>query len=270
MGKLSNLDLTAEVTNKLGFKPNPKLGNFCFGKLMNVELIMTEIKKIKDNGEESTWEYAGMTIPSIKFSFENHKMIPNEPDRYFNHIERVIGLNTQLGVRMEQNDIDSLFINMWKRIKHIYDAYSKSETFKPMSEKTLQAMQRLAKLADEESASVVTTVALNKAFTDFYKEVVEDFNRNGRPIYKDNNGKPYIMRMRLVPEYKTGKWYVFPSFVGKGFIEMYIKDAPTALEPLSDADVALNTTKTKPSTGNILNGGNDSDLDPELRAAMGL
>lgn len=268
MGKLKNFDVNAEVTNKLTFKPIPEQGNFCFGKLVSVDVTTNLAPTTKEDGSESNWEYAGMEIPSLNFNFENHKFTAEEPDRFFTHKEGIIGLHTSLGERMKEQDIESLFTNMWKRVKHLYDSYSRSESFKPISDKTVKAIQKVFELADEDSKDSTTSVLMLKAITNFYKLLADDFNRVDKPIYKSNSGKSHIMRMKLVPEYKQGKWYTFPSFVGKGFIEMYRKDVPATLEFAPSESVVLSSGGTSKKAN--ASSGYTAKLDQDLADELGL
>lgn len=213
---MTKFSTDVEVTSKLKFQPVPELNNLCAGKLVSVEVKMSDPAKVKD---DATWEYAKLAIPTIYFNFENVKLNKDDADRYFSHRETVITCVRGDGTAMETKLVLGFLDNMWKRILHIYKAYEKCPNYKA-----------LTVVPDvDETADAVTRIA---QFTAFFNFIANSFNKGlgDKPIYTATDGNPIDMIMKIVAEYKDAKYFVFPSFVGEGFIELLKFDSNKKLK----------------------------------------
>lgn len=251
-------DAKKEVTNRLKFKPNPELDNLCLGYLESVAVEMNEVPKINDKGQESTWEYAGHTLPNLVFTFRNYirKDDLDKADRYYIHRERVIGSVKTSGEKIDVAVLQSIYESLWARIKHIHDAFINDPNYEPF--KSLPEIDEYGKVTDR-----------LEQFTKFFNTIAEAFNKgkNDLPIYKGANDSKLPCYMKLVAEYKQRKWLEFPTFVGEGFIERYKEGVPPTIELKPNETIELAAAK-----GTSRSSATADDIDslpPEIRAALG-
>ena len=252
-------DAKKEVTNRLKFKPNPEIDNLCLGYLDSVEVTMHEVAKINDKGQESTWEYAGHTIPRLVLTFRNfvRKDDLDKSERYYVHTESIIGAVKISGEKIDKSVLESIYQSMWDRIKHIHDAYVNDPNYKPFS--SLPEIDEYGKTADRV-----------EQFTKFFNTIANMFNKgnNDLPVYKGANNGILPCYMKLVAEYKQRKWLEFPTFVGEGFIERYKEGVPPTIELKPNETIQLAAAKgtVKPGAASA----NDMDSLPEdIRRALG-
>ena len=222
-------DAKKDVTNKLKFKPNPELGNLCLATIESVEVVMNEVKKINDKGQESTWEYAGYTIPSLVINFKQHhrKEDTDKADRFYSFRQNIIGSVRSNGDPIEDSVLVALYEAMWDRIKHIHDAFATCPNYKPFG--SLPEINERGKVADRVSQ-----------FTTFFETVAEAFNsgKGDKLIYQAED-KPVVVWLKLLAEYNEGKYLTIPTFVGEGFIEKYNPSVPPTIEVKPNETVVL-------------------------------
>lgn len=237
-----------EVTNRLKFKPIKEFDDLCLGHLEDVRVEINEVKKVNDKGQESTWEYAGNMIPQLVFEFKNDAFKDEKVvDRYYLHRERIIGAVHSDGSPIADTKLEGMYGSMWDRIKHIHDAYSGSPNYKPFDDEVPEI---------NEKATVEERV---KQFTKFFKFVADAFNKGAdgqTPIYK-SAGKPIVMNMKLVAEYKEGKYLAFPTFVGEGFIEVHKSGVEPTIEIKPNETVKLSSSTDSESS-------NDDNVNDDL------
>ena len=211
-------DSSKKVTRDLKFKPIPELDNLCLGHIQKVEIVDIENRVTNDKGQESKYEYAGLTEPRIKFTFKNDGLGAKQPDedRYHYHIEKPIISIKNNGEEMSEQALENLYMQMFDRLKHIYDAYEGTGNFKTMPS-TIPEINEKAPAKER----------INQ-FREFFEFFVNIFNTGAdkeNPVFvdkdKDGNLVNVVMVMKLVAEYREGKWLEFPTFVGEGFIERY-------------------------------------------------
>jgi hypothetical protein len=229
-------DSKKEVAKTLKFKPNPELGGLVLGTLENVEVITAESPKIKDDGSENMYEYAGLQLPILKFTFRNH-VRPEDKDkaeRFFIHAERPIVSKTNDGVEMDEKVVLGLYEQMWDRIKHIHDTFRFDPNYAPFKE------------LDEINEKAAPDVRI-KQLTKFFNTVATAFNdgKAGK-IYQDEKGNSLVCWMKLVAEYPRARYLVFPNWVEEGFIERYKPGVPPVIE-------------LKPKDSQTLKSGRDND-----------
>lgn len=233
-------DPTKEVTKNLKFKPLVDLGNLCLGVLEKVEVIMNEVPKFKPDGSESAFEYAGNTVPSLKWVFKNHlrKDDKDRADRYFTYIESLIVSRKNDGTLMGDKTLEDLYTQMWDRIKHIHDAFKNDPNYKPFVE--------LPEI--DEKAAVEVRIA---HFTKFFKAIADGFNKGkgDKAIFVDGEGKGLPLLMKLVGNYPDNKWLTFPTFVNEGFIERYKPGVPPTIEVKPGEIIHLGSGQGKANKG---------------------
>jgi len=206
-----------EVLSDLGFKPDMTIGGLCKARLISVEVVEAETKKIKEDGSESTWEYAGYTIPSLIFTFHQEKANPTQRDRVLRHIEGVITFKDGSGMDIDLEKLAPVFEGMNSRIVHIHDAFKGDPNYKELPDLTF----------DEKGGTEKRVAEWKKFFT----AIAEAFNngKNSKPIFVDGKGTSLPLFVKILADKDTGSYYTLPGYVGKGFIERN-KQLPPSIE----------------------------------------
>lgn len=251
---MAKLDVKKEVTQRLKFKPNPEHDNLCLGKLLRVECVKREIST------DSNWEYNHHTIPQLEFEFIQANS-PEGEDRYYVHRERIIGAVDSDGNAIDEEVLSNLYEAMFDRILHILQAYQFAPNFKmPASFPEIK-----------EQGTVEERV---EGFTKFFDKVAATMNNgtDDKPVFESKDGKPYIMAMKLIADYKTGKYLAFPTFVGEGFIQKaaFNKEGKliTTLEIKPRETVELGSRPSQAPQDTSIPGGESAELPPNVLAMM--
>jgi len=195
------IDVKADVTSRLGFKPMPEFGNFCPAYLTGVEFTESESK------EDAKWDFAGLKIPRLSFHFIQWKANMNDKDRFYTLAILPISTTKKNGEDMEEDMIVSFYNEMWKKIKHIHDQYATSKNYKELS-----FPEDLTFTPDANAEARLAE------FESFFKAVVKAFmkGKDGKtPIF----GEKEIVVLKLVASGPKANYLALPSYVGKGFIE---------------------------------------------------
>lgn len=220
-----------------------------FVKLVRVEVIKT----VHEKGE-----YAGLEVPELQLEFINHKLNADEEDRFLLLREKTVHSKTLMSgseteyVALEPKLVDDLTQSMYSRIKHIHDAYSFSPNFVSFAKMTKKEVTEYFNLPSvEDNMSPEERI---EAFTKFFEFIAGSFNgkrsgEKGEPIFKDGNSF-YVMRLKVVAEYKKGNYFTVPTYVGQGFIEKAInKDgkwqSPRRVSKRPNDKFELTPTKSK-------------------------
>lgn len=227
------LDINKKVTSNLPFEPQEKLGGLCIGTLLSVEVKMADVESVKKDGTPSEWEYAGHSIPRLEFRF---KQAGIEEDRFFTFTESVISELKDTELQEVSEELTAkLYNNMWDRMRHILDAF-----------KGLKQYEEIKELP--ELSVIGKTEVKIKEFTKLFNIVADVLNKgkNGKPLYTDLK-----LVMKLLPEYKERKYLTFPTFVGKGFIELAKQvdgKLSTTLKIYPNESVVLSSGKVAPGS----------------------
>jgi len=219
-----------EVVQVLGFKAQPELNNLCSGTIKRVELI----EKLSTDSKED-YEYHGMNVSSILIEFKQNV---DGRDRIYKHIENPIVAVTNAGEPIEDDKLESLMMEQYKRLMHILSSYKAVANYNakvviPDIDFSLPAAERLA------------------SFKAFYEAFVNYFNKgtDGNPIF---TGKKQIMKL-IYAKKKDGSLnnkFEFPNFVGKGFIEPLVMNGTRLVTSLEVyANEAITYVKVNPSAG---------------------
>jgi hypothetical protein len=265
---MADFNVNKEVTSKLRFSPDEADGNLCRGKLVGVEVVEHEINKVKENGELSTWEFAGLTIPTLVFHFEQQKKSTLDKDRYYDHNERVIGnLKSEAngGGNIEVGTLDKIYESMWSRVKHLHDCFAGLPNYLPLSKEVDEAGKKLYANYANANKTAESTI---KAFTIFFKAIAIAFNaaKDGKAIYVVAD-IPAICWMKLVTDYSSKKFLAFPTFVSTGFIELYREKAKPSIsfQPSETVILGSSVKSIAPSTPNA-----GDDLPDDVKKALGI
>lgn len=250
------IDVTKDVTQRLKFEPSKAHGMYCIGKLESVELSSVEIKADAD------WEFKGMTIPRLAFHFVNHKIDPNDPDRYFTHSELPIAIVKKDGAPAKYA---SMLTELWNRLKHIHDAYKGTPNYRPIQPGDIPDF------SDDITSDPAVRI---KEFEAFFTYMFNSFKGTGdqKPIWLDVNGVSVPQTMKLIAtDGEKSQYLAFPKFVGTGFIQPF-KLKGTALDTTlsfrgSETSVLTSTTPVL-APGATQEGGIDPNLPEDVRNAL--
>ena len=225
------------VENTLKFKPRPELNNLCVGKLVKVELLESEIAQYNEAGIESTWEYAGHTIPRLELTFMQTPSNTDPRERIYKQEYKVIGSLKNDGSEIDSKTVKSLYESMYAHLKHIANAYKTKANYS-------EAVADVNLLAIDISAPVETRIVMFKNFLQYFVNLFA--GKDGKGIY--TNAECW---MKLVADYSSGKFLAFPTFVGEGFIELVVKGRNPGIELKASETIELTASKkgTKGSGG---------------------
>jgi len=196
------INKTESVTNRLGFKPFKKYNNLCLGYLVGVEVTTSEIDG------ESAWEYAGKSVPRLAFHFEAFKESKSDPDRFFTKAEMMIASVNNKGEAITDDNLEGMYRELWKRIRHLFEQYTKEDNFKEME----------FEVEFEPNDPIDKRIA---DMTKFFNNVMKSFTKGKdkkTPIY----GEKSLLGMKLIKSARTskkGKTYMtldLSNYVGKG------------------------------------------------------
>lgn len=242
-----------KVERRLTMKPEPAIGNLCRVTIDDVRIEEHETSKINpETQQESTFEYAGYSIPTLVITF---KQIPTNEDpkpRYYEHRFKVVPVINNNGAPIERKSIVGLIKMQFDQLQHI-----------------VNSMVGIPGFTDDEAVpgiDIEANVEVRiKQFRAFYTHFLNTI--------KGDDEKPYYkgvgFYLKLVANYGTRKYLAIPNFVGRGFIERILpKVNPSiALEPNETVvlakDVSASKTEKAISNGSIPvdNGG----IDPEVQ-----
>jgi len=203
MGKIK-IDVNQSVTSVLPFKPFAGFNNLCLGYLTKVEVTESEAK-------DSNWEYANETVPRLTFIFEQYKENADKKDRMFFHSELPIASIKVSGEEVTDENLQIMYQEMWKRIKHIHDQYIGTPNYKEI--KTVPEFDPDA--TTEEKLAI---------FKKFYEAMAKSFNEGKdktASIFEPYGGKDRknLLAMKLIASTGKNRRLVFPTFVRTGFVE---------------------------------------------------
>lgn len=255
-------DVNKDVTASLKFKPSvyADLNGLCLGQLVSVEVTTEESPKILDDGTENSYQFAGLKVPKIRFNFKNVVRAEDKDraDRFFFHVEKPIISVKNDGEKMTDKLLESLYTQMWDRIKHIHDVFKNDPNYKPIAElPDIDPTSPEEKLVDQ--------------FTKFFEAIAASFNKgkNDKPIYQGEDGKGLTCYMKLIAEYMQRRYLVFPNFIGEGFIERFKTKVPPTIElkPRETQELAAGKgSKSKEDAGSAATG--YEDLPADIRDAI--
>lgn len=209
------IDVKQEVTSRLSFEPYAAYDNFCLGYLTNVSLQESE------SAPDAKWDYAGFTVPRLVFEFTQQVDQINTRERV--HIHSILPISNVLadGTPRKDADIETSYLAMWGRIKHIFDQYSSSPNFRAITDD----------ISFDFNASPADRI---QAFKTFFTLINGYFNKgtDEKPIYLPYGGdkKDKLLAIKLVATGQTNNRLDFPTFVGKGFLDASAKFANGKLD----------------------------------------
>lgn len=219
------------VESRLSFKPDVNLyGGLSIGKLLKVEVSEHEVSTSKEDGTPSSWEFAGMVLPNLVFEYEQVLGAKDPAKRYLVHTETIPATTDSNGTPIDLKLWSDLTTNLFKRLQHILNVMNDGE-LAPVDTK-----MKLPKISfsDPKEKRVADMKTLFTEFARLYNAK----NAEGKVRYADAK-----FWMAVIAAPKTGNYYVLPSYVGKGYLEVFKQNVAPTIEIPNNATVEL-TKKT--------------------------
>ena len=217
---MAKINVNKVVERVKPFQPDERYGFMSLGKLNKVFINIIESPSEKEDGTPSTYEYAGKKVPMLTFEFQQVYAEGDGPDRFHTHYEKPLVLLKNDGGLVADADIEAMLTQQFDRILHIHGAFSKSPNFVALDAATAPEIKETAGV-DERLESYLA----------FYQWVVDAFNKGKGvnpsnkaeklPIFRNETNHPLKVWLKLVANYGDNKYLVFPTFIGRGFIELF-------------------------------------------------
>lgn len=211
------------VETRLNFKPDPALGNLCMGYINDVRVELNEVPLLDEHGAESEWEYKGCKLPSIAIEFKQCKTDANPKDRFYTFRVSPVTTTKKNGEPVDEKTVVSIMQQNYNRLRHIANQFKGLKNYP-----NLGTCPSINYLADPK-----TRCEQYEAFFEYFKKLLIGKDEE-KPMYKGVK-----LFMKLVANYKTGKYLEFPSFVGRGFVERVIEGQAPTLEFEANETVKL-------------------------------
>lgn len=224
------------VTSDKKFKPREEFNNLCQAHLVSVEIKETITPKVDDKGVASTYEYAGVSIPTLVFKYKEETIPTDEEDRYYTDNYRIVTTTKNDGSKVDAKTYASILTETYRHCRHRLDAYVGTPNFKePGFPKPIDM-----------NAPVGERIEQWRAFCQFF---VDAFNKgnNDKPVFVNEKDEPIVVWIKLIAHYPDGKYLSAPGFVGEGYIERVVDGKKPAIElkPGETVKLSEGSSKTK-------------------------
>lgn len=234
--KISFGEIGNEVESKLSFKPEAeKFNGLCMANIESIELIQTEVPKVKEDGTPNQTEFAGKTVPSIKIVFTQHNFDATDTSvRYISLVEKVTGTKLTTGEDMALKTWESLVMAQFKRLQHCVNAMDKGGLL-PKSKNCPAIDIEFGDTIDQR------IIKMNKVYKHFIEQLVG--KDEAKPKYADV--KFWLV---VVASNSNGFFYEIPQFIEKGVIEVYKKGVQPTIEVANKYSITLTKKPKKGET----------------------
>lgn len=242
LNKISFGQLDANVESRQGFKPNPMLYNgLCIGTITKCEIEEHEVPKQLADGTPSSWDMAGFKTYQLVIEFKQVLENKDKTERYITLRETIVSSKKNTGEDVTPKVWYSLQKAQFDRLQHIVNALDKGKLGK--------ASTNIKDLDLEYADTPEVRIAKVKKFFEHFVTQI-----NGTDKTKRWEGAKFWMR--VVSEPTKGTYYVIPSFVGKGFIEVLNVNSEPSIELAVNDSIELKKKDSK-----NMNVANAKDVD---------
>lgn len=194
-----------QVEQELKFKPRLALKNLCVGVIESITIDKKEIERYDKNGAESTYEFAGMTVPTMTIRFRQHPTKEDPANRYFNYRIMIPVSRMNNGTEIPQDQVVGNWKDLYARLRHITNAFVGLKEYSDTEECP----------GVDIAASPETRLEQFEAFLQYFYDILTRVNEETKkPLYEG-----VALYMKLVADHTTRKYLTFPRFVNRGFIE---------------------------------------------------
>lgn len=231
--KISFGEIGQEVESKLSFQPKAENFNgLCMATIESIELIETEVPKVKEDGTPNTNEFAGKKLPSIKIVFKQHNFDAKDTSaRYISLVEKITGTKLATGEDMKLSTWESLVMAQYKRLQHCVNAFDKGGLL-PKSVACPSVDIEFGDAVDQR------IIKMTKIYKHFIAQLV---GKDEKPKYA--GVKFWLV---VVASNSNGYFYEIPQFIEKGVIEVVKQGVMPTIEVANKYSIVLSK---KPSKG---------------------
>ena len=234
------LKLQLEIENKPRLVPEPLYHNLVLAYFTNVQVEEYEVATIDEMGNPNTNEYAGQKVSRLIFTM-NSLILNNSTDKNERETKESFGVPTT--VTKEGTPVDNFTVlkrvtDDFGKIIHIHNVFRRHANSAPLNVEKLNMFNPFASIAER--------VAQLKEIFDY---ILSCFNE----INPTTNLKIYEkvpVCMALIPGGINRTQYVYPKYVGTGFVEIFksLTHKPLIQVPVN-VDMTLGS-KDKDTKGN--------------------
>jgi len=218
------LDLNAQTTSRLGLEPikNPAGGYFYEGCIPTRVVDFHVGKQKHEKGE-----FTGLEVPVLQVEFENFKLNPNDPDRFYTHTFKVVGTKQLVNGTTDQyenrkpEEINADAQNLWKAIKHFLESLTGSPNYRNVVNIPKEDFIKYFDLLGIDAPD--KRIASYQGFFDY---LVTFVNGNGtiKSQLLDADGKALPLWIKMLPNYdkdprRNAKYYAISRFINQGVFE---------------------------------------------------
>lgn len=276
------LDLNQQTVSRLGLEPIKGTD----GKYLYNGCIPTRVIDFKLNYQEHTkGEFKDLKVPVLQVEFENFKLTPNDPDRFYTHSFKVVGTKQLVAGSQDQYenrkevDIDTDTVDLWKGIKHFLENLTESPNYRNITNIPKADIIKYFDLP-----GLMAPADRIKKYEDFFNYLIAFVLGDEKDIKSqllDKEGKSLPMWIKMLPNYdkdlkRKAKYYAISRFISQGVFEAMKTDKGLPLgspkiirvkptESLELTAVAAPTGGGGYSPGSLPAGGN---LDPTVAALL--
>ena len=211
------------VEQRLGFKPNPSLYNgLCLATMTKCEIEEVDIPATKDDGTPSSWDMAGHKSYQVIVEF---KQFGSDKDRFITLKETIVGTNKADGSPIEPKTWNSLVMEQYKRLQHIVNVLDNAN----IGTKSKAVAESLY---PDYSDSVEARIAKAKKLFTHFVEMIS--GKGEKPRYEG-----VTFWLKVITKVPEETYYVIPTFVGKGYLEVFSNNVAPSLELQPNESIVL-------------------------------
>lgn len=280
------LDLSAQTTSRLGLEPikNPAGGYFYEGC---IPARVVDFKVGKQKHEKG--EFAGLEVPVLQVEFENFKLNPNDPDRFYTHSFKVVGTKQLVQGTTDQyenrkpEEIDADAQSLWKSIKHFLESLTGSPNYRNVVNIPKDDFIKYFDLLGIDAPD--KRIASYQGFFDYLVAFVHGNGTTTKSQILDAEGKALPMWIKMLPNYdkdprRNAKYYAISRFINQGVFEPMKVDkglpasGPKIIRVKPTESLTL-TAVSAPNPGGGYNAsagagaGAPGNIDPAVKALLG-
>jgi len=219
------LDINVQSTSRLQLEPIKKPdGGYLFNGCIPTRVIDVHIGE----QEHTKGEFKDMKVPVLQAEFENLKLNPSDPDKFYTHSFKVVGTKQLVTGTSDQyenrKEIDILndTNDLWKTIKHFLENLYLSPNYRDITKIPKQDITAYFDLP-----GIDTPEKRIEGYNKFFNYIIKFVNGDGKDIKSqivDTEGKALPMWIKMLPNYdrdpnRNKKYYTISRFIGQGVFE---------------------------------------------------
>ena len=249
------LDLQAQTTSRLGLEPlKDASGKYLYnGGIVPARIIGFSLEYMK----HTKGEFKDMDVPVLQAEFENFKLNPNDPDRFYTHTFRPVGTKVLVpqtqDMYEDRKEVDVIVDteDLWKGIKHLLENLSGSPNYRNI---TNIPKTDIAKYFDLPGLGGATErLAKYKAFFEYIVTFVLGDGKDIKSQIVDAENKPLPIWIKMTPNYdkdpkRHAKYYVVSRYINQGVFEPMKVDKGIPVPPKILRVKATESLELKAST----------------------